>query len=538
MKNGAQDDRTVRTTGLVQLEEPAVCCGNIGIDSTPAAATMASVFPITSRLPGACRLAAGLVLASVCAVAIAAGQPHIVYLMPDDLGWQDLGYLGKEIRTPNIDRLAEGATRLNQFYAQPYSSQTRAALLTGRYPFRYGLQTQAILPRSTYGLPPEERTLAQALKEAGYRTALVGKWQLGHARPEFLPNRRGFDHFHGTLAGGVDHFTRSSDAGPDWRRNDKPLRETGHTTALIGREAAAVVSGHDPSKPLFLWVSFTAPAAPLQAPKDLLERNAHIRDPDRRTYAAMVSGVDDAIGQVVAALEKKGMLDDTLIVFHSDNGGAVAHRFPTGDGDVARGAADNGPYRDGQGSLYEGAVRIPAFIRWPRGLDAGVSSALIHVTDLYPTLLARAGGNLDQRKPLDGIDQWPAIREGKLGARREVPIAVEDLRAAIRVGDWKLILYAALPARVELYDIPHDPGEEDNAAERNPQLVQDLTRRLTDLAWEMAPARHLEDLARMRRHDLPMVWGANPLRHGATADADSRVDPSLTVERADRPGKP
>jgi hypothetical protein len=192
---------------------------------------------------------------------------------------------------------------------------------------------------------------------------------------------------------------------------------------------------------------------------------------------------------------------------------------------VARGSADNGPYRDGQGSLYEGAVRIPAFIRWPRGLDAGVSSALIHVTDLYPTLLARAGGNLDQRKPLDGIDQWPAIREGKLGARREVPIAVEDLRAAIRVGDWKLILYAALPARVELYDIPHDPGEEDNAAERNPQLVQDLTRRLTDLAWEMAPARHLEDLARMRRHDLPMVWGANPLRHGATAEPP-RFDPA------------
>lgn len=480
------------------------------------------------------RALAGALLALACGLATA-GPPHIVHLMADDLGWQDVGFQGKEIRTPHIDRIAAGAVRLNQFYVQPFSSQTRAALMTGRYPFRYGLQTQSILPLSTYGLPVEERTLAQALKEAGYRTALVGKWQLGHARPEWWPTRRGFDQFYGTLAGGVDHFTRSGEGGPDWRRQDKPLKEPGYTTQLLGREAAAVIQAHDPARPLFLWVSFTAPAAPLQAPKELLARNAHISDETRRTYAAMVTGLDDAVGQVLTALERKGMLADTLLVFHSDNGGAVAHKVASGDGDVAVGPADNGPYRDGKGNLYEGAVRVPALLHWPRGLEPGSSNALVHVTDLYPTLLGRAGASLSQRKPVDGVDQWSAVAEHKLGPRKDVPIAVEDLRGAIRVGDWKLVVYASLPARVELYDIPHDPSEEDNAAERNPQLVHDLMRRLTDYAWEMAPSRHLEDLTRARRQDLPMVWGFNPPRHGAAARTDARVDPSLTVERADRP---
>ena len=330
-------------------------------------------------------------------------------------------------------------------------------------------------------------------------------------------------------------MTRRGDNGPDWYRKDKPVKEAGYDTTLIGKEAASVVAGHDPSKPLFLFVSFNAPAAPLQAPREFLERNAHIRDEIRRTYAGMVSALDDAVGQILAALEKKGMLEDTLLVFHSDNGGAVAHKFPTGDGDLAVAAADNGPYRDGAGSVYEGGVRVPALVKWPRGLEAGVTNALIHVTDLYPTLLTQAGASLDQRKPLDGIDQWPVLKEGKLGARKDVPLTVEDLRASIRSGDWKLVVYSTLPSRTELYDIPHDPAEEDNAAERNPQLVQELLRKLTDFGWEMAPSRHLEDLARARKRDLPMVWGVNPLRHGAAAQTDSRNDPSLTVERADRP---
>jgi len=465
----------------------------------------------------------------------AAERPHIVYIMADDLGWQDLGYLGKEIRTPNIDRLAQDAVRLNQFYVQPYSTQTRAALLTGRYPMRYGLQTQSILPSSQYGLPTDERTLAQALKEAGYRTALVGKWQLGHAKPEMGPLKRGFDYHYGPLAGQVDPFRKTNALGPDWRRNDKPVKEEGYVTTLLGKDAASLVAKHDAATPLFLLVSFTAPAAPLQAPKEFLDRNAHIADANRRTYAGMVSALDDAIGLVTGALEKKGMLESTLIVFHSDNGGAVASKYPTGDGDVAIGAADNGPYRDGKGSLYEGGVRVPALIRWPKALEEGVVNALMHVTDLYPTLLAAAGAKLDQRKPLDGFDQWPAIRENKASPRNEVLLSVEDLRGSVRVGDWKLIVYASLPQRIELYDVPHDPGEEDNAAERNPETVAKLLARLNDYAWEMTPSKFVEELARARKTDAPMVWGMNPVRHGATSQADSRRDPSVSVERADQP---
>lgn len=465
---------------------------------------------------------------------IAADRPNIVYVMADDLGWHDLGYLGKEIRTPNIDRLAQGAVKLNQFYVQPYSTQTRAALLTGRYPMRYGLQTQSILPSSQFGLPADERTLAQALKEGGYRTALVGKWQLGHAKPEMWPLRRGFDYHYGPLAGQVDPLRKTNALGPDWRRNDKPVKEEGYVTTLLGRDAANLIAKHDAGRPLFLFLSFTAPAAPSFAPREYVDRNAHIPDEARRTYAGMVSALDDAVGLVTAALEKKGMLDDTILVFHSDNGGAVASKFLSGDGDVAIGAADNSPYRDGKGSLYEGGVRVPAFIHWPKALKEGIVNALMHVTDLYPTLLVAAGARLDQRKTVDGLDQWPAIREDKASPRKEVLLSVEDLRGAVRVGDWKLILYATLPQRVELFDVPHDPGEEDNAAERNPELVAKLQARLNDYAWEMTPSKFVEELARARKTDAPMVWGMNPVRHGATSQSDSRRDPSLTVERADQ----
>jgi arylsulfatase A-like enzyme len=484
------------------------------------------------------RLAAALCLGlALSAVVHAAQRPHVVVLLADDLGWQDLGYLGKEVRTPRIDALAARGVRLNQYYVTPWSTQTRAALLTGRYPMRYGLQTQSILPASGYGLPLDEKLLSQSLKEAGYRTAFVGKWQLGHARPELRPTRRGFDHHYGPLMGQVDPFRRSNALGPDWWRNDKPVKEEGYVTTLLGREAATVVSRHDPSAPLFLVVSFTAPAAPMAAPKDYLDRNAAIRDETRRTYAAMVSAVDDAVGAVVDALDRKGMLADTLLLFHTDNGGAVPRKHPSGDGDVERGAADNGPYREGMGGPYEGGSRVPAVLHWPAKLEPGIASGLMHVTDIYPTVLAAAGVKPDQRKALDGVDQWKMIRDNALSPRKDVLIALDDLQGVLRVGDWKLVVSAGLPGRVELYDVNRDPGEEDNAADRFPERVAELSKRLNDYAWEMVPSLFLAELAGARRTPVPMVWGMNPLRHGAGADADSRRDPSLSVERADQPSR-
>lgn len=471
------------------------------------------------------------------ATTFGADKPHIVYLLADDLGWQDLGYLGKEIKTPAIDKIADGALRLNQFYVQPYSTQTRAALLTGRYPMRYGLQTLSILPSSQYGLPSEERTLAQALKEAGYRTAFVGKWQLGHGKPEMRPSRRGFDTAYGSLNQLSDRIKKTHALGPDWWRNDKPLKEDGYETTLIGKEAASIIAKHEGTAPLFLMVSFAAPAAPLQAPKEFTDRYANITDETRRTYAGMIAAMDDAIGMITSALEKKAALDNTIIVFHSDNGGAVAHKFATGDGDVTRSAASNGPFRDGKGSIYEGGVRVPALMRWPKGLEGGTMGGLVHVTDMYPTLLKLAGGSVEQRRPLDGMDQWPAIKDNKASARKDVLITAEDFRAAIRVGDWKLVVYSTMPQRVELYDVPHDQGEEDNAADRNAELVKDMTVKLNEYLWEMSPSKYMDELLRARKTDMPMVWGANPPRLGTSAQTDNRKDPSLTVERADQPKK-
>ena len=487
------------------------------------------------RATGRLCLLAALSLALLAGAAQAAERPHILYIMADDLGWQDLGYLGKEVHTPNLDQLAAGAVKLNQFYVQPWSTQTRAALMTGRYPMRYGLQMQSILPESQYGLPLDERTLPQALKEAGYRTALVGKWHLGQFKPEYRPTRRGFDYHYGPLGGQIDPFRKTGPGGPDWWRNDRPVKQEGYVTTLLGKDAAAIVAKHDPATPLFLMLAFTVPAAPLQAPREFIERNSAIHDATRRTYAAMVSALDDAVGTVIAALARKGMLDNTLIVFHSDNGGEVAHRFATGDGDVARGGADNGPYRDGMGTFYEGGVRVAAFMRWNKGLEAGLYNGLMHVTDMYPTLLGIAGAKAEQRKPLDGVDQFASITGGKMSPRKELLLGIDEFRGAIRAGDWKLIYHSTLPQQLELYDVPHDPGEEDNAADRNPDLVKSLMGRLNDYAWEMVPSRFLDDLKRPHRTDMPVVWGQNPIHHGATSESDSRKDPSLTTERADRP---
>jgi arylsulfatase A-like enzyme len=208
-----------------------------------------------------------------------------------------------------------------------------------------------------------------------------------------------------------------------------------------------------------------------------------------------VSALDAAVGQVVAALERRGTLERTLIVFLGDNGGGVPTRFPTADGAGQSSAADNGLWREGRGSLYEGGVRVPALAYWPGRINPGtVVSDPLHVADLYPTLLVRAGAPLDQPKKPDGLDAWPALAEGKRSPHAEILIDVEDFRGAIRVGEWKLIVHAALPSRYELFDIANDPEEADNRAEAYPDRVKDLLARLNAYAYDMAPSKQLEEL--------------------------------------------
>ncbi|HYJ18146.1 MAG TPA: arylsulfatase [Burkholderiales bacterium] len=450
----------------------------------------------------------GLITCAACAQ-----PPHIVYILADDLGWKDVGYHGGGAKTPNLDRLAREGARLEKFYTLPYSTPTRAALMTGRYPMRYGLQTLSILPSSQYGLSLEEKTLAQMLKDAGYRTAMLGKWQLGHSSKEFWPTRRGFDYFYGSFNGEVDYFRRTNQAGePDWHRNEQKVAESGYSTTLVGRDAARLISSHDPARPLFLYLSFQAPQVPLQAPKEYLDAHGNVRDENRRTYYAMIGALDDAVGAVAAALQKKGMADNTVIVFHSDNGGALPNKYPTGDGDVKKPAADNGPYADGKGGLHEGSVRVVAFANWPGKIRPGVVAERIHVTDMYPTLAAVAGVTPDQKRPLDGINQWDTITAGKPSPRKEMLLAMEDSRGSLLKDNWKLIVYSRLPVRYELYNIQDDPSEEDNRADREPQRLQDMLARFNELAWEMAPSLYLEDAQKPHKNPLPFFFGENPVR--------------------------
>lgn len=412
-------------------------------------------------------------------------RPHVVYILADDLGFQDVGFRGSDIATPNLDRLAATGTRLGQFYVQPMCTPTRAALLTGRYPLRYGLQTGVIPSGASYGLAQDEFLLPQALKQAGYRTALVGKWHLGHADAAFWPRQRGFDSFYGPLVGEIDHFTHEAHGRVDWYRDNALLVEEGYDTELFGAEAARVITGHDPKDPLFLYLAFTAPHTPFQAPQAYIDRYAHIPDPSRRIYAAMISAMDDQIGRVVAALEARGMREDTLIVFHSDNGGTRSKMF-VGEGAVeGELPASNAPLRDGKGTLYEGGTRVAALMNWPGRIPAGSADTLMHVVDMMPTIARLAGADTGRAKQLDGVDLWPAL--SGTATRAGIVYNVEPSQGAVREGKWKLHWLAALPPRIELFDLERDPSETTDVAAQNPETVAALQRHVIELARSMAP---------------------------------------------------
>lgn len=431
----------------------------------------------------------------------AAGErPNIVFIMADDLGNADLGYRGSEIKTPHIDRLAVSGVRCESFYGMPVCSPSRACLMTGRYPMRYGLQTLVIFPSHTYGLPSDERTLPQALREAGYRTMMVGKWHLGHADKKYWPQGRGFDHFYGNLVGEVDYFTKERGGLIDWQRNGQFLREEGYFTTQLGDEAEKLIRGLDSQQPFFLYFASLAAHAPYQAPQEYLDRFASITDERRRTYAAMIAALDDQVDRIVKALDEKGLRDNTLIVFSSDNGGATSARSTSGvrseqegakQGAVAPGEkppASNGRLRGGKGTLYEGGVRVPTVFNWPGKLTPRVVDEPLHMVDVMPTLLALAGGRPAEDHPLDGSDIWPVLSAGEDSPHEELLINVEALRGAIRRGNWKLVKLATLPGQTELFDLAADPGEQTNIANQHPDVVRDLEARLLAYARQQRPS--------------------------------------------------
>jgi arylsulfatase A-like enzyme len=427
---------------------------------------------------------------------LAANKPNIVHIVADDLGWKDVGFNGcTDIRTPHLDSLAANGARFTQFYVQSMCTPTRACLMTGRYPFRYGLQTAVIPSVSEYGLDTSEWLLPQCLKEAGYKTAIIGKWHLGHADKKYWPKQRGFDYQYGAMIGELDYFTHSEHGVLDWYRDNHPVREEGYTTSLLGKDAARLIEQHDTATPLYLYLAFNAPHTPYQAPKEYVEPYANIADPTRRTYAGMIACLDDEVGRVVAALEKKGMRENTLILFHSDNGGTRSAMFAGVMADMSKVKipCDNGPYREGKGTLFEGATRVCACANWPGRIKAQTVDGLMHAVDLYPTIAALAGASTEKCKPLDGLNVWDTIAEGKPSPRSEIIYNIEPFRAAIRQGEWKLIWRTLLPASVDLYNLDQDPSETNNLAASNPAKVAALQQRLNALAKESAKPLFLVD---------------------------------------------
>eukprot|EP00756_Hemistasia_phaeocysticola_P024161 Hpha_TRINITY_DN15933_c0_g1::TRINITY_DN15933_c0_g1_i1::g.72909::m.72909/K01135/ARSB; arylsulfatase B len=478
-----------------------------------------------------------LPLLGLCTCASAASKPHVLFVLADDYGWNDVGYHqnsvssanpdGKNtthdvIATPNIDALASEALKLEMYYVQPLCSPTRSTIQTGRYPSQTGIGPNVIKPTKPYGVPSDEFFMPEGFKAAGYATHIVGKWHLGLCDERFTPTFRGYDTFFGYLLGAEDYFqhTRSDSGftGLDLRNSTTLISAAGklppvvttaggnYSTFLFARQVDNLVKAHNPSIPLFLYLPFQAVHGPLEAPDSYIAKYANIQDKSRRKYAGMVSALDDAVGQVVQSFRDAGLWDNTLLVFSTDNGGPL-------------GSANNYPLRGHKATAWEGGVRGVGFVR---GTDSdlakvpagGVSHELMHATDWLPTLAEVAGFSLDKTRPLSGVSQWQMISQGAKSTRKVLihnsPAAGKPngRGGAIRVGDYKLMftedsslqvkgntpqtpppgfnsseLNCPIPEAVNgtfLFNVKDDPRECTNLAATKTDIVAKLTKQFDD----------------------------------------------------------
>lgn len=463
-------------------------------------------------------------------------KPNIVHIVADDLGWKDVGFNGcTDIKTPNLDALAAGGAKFSQFYVQCMCTPTRAALMTGRYPFRYGLQTMVIPGTAAYGLDTGEWLMPQCLKEAGYHTAIIGKWHLGHANLAHWPKQRGFDYAYGATIGELDYYKHGDLGVLDWFRDNKPVREEGYATTLLGDDAVKHINSQDGKNPFYLYLAFNAPHTPYQAPEEYLAKYSHISEPTRRTYAAMVDCLDENIGKVVAALDQKGLRDNTLILFHSDNGGTRNPMFAGQMTDMSKLVlpCDNGPYRGGKGELFEGGGRVCALANWPGKIKPGTVDGMIHAVDLYPTLAKLAGASTAKCKPLDGMDVWKTIAENQPSPRNEIIYNVEPFRGAVRQGDWKLIWRTLIPTSVDLYNLAEDPHEKNNLAAAHPDKVKAMQDRLNTLGMEAAKPLALQYVASVGlAHGKPIIGSETGQPQAMIGDGRSITDEGAGIREA------
>ncbi|XP_066269873.1 arylsulfatase B-like isoform X9 [Branchiostoma lanceolatum] len=382
--------------------------------------------------------------------------PHIILIVADDLGWNDVSFHGSDqIPTPNLDSLAYSGVILGNYYVSPICTPTRSAIMTGRHPIHTGLQHGVIIGAQPYGLGLNETVLPQYLKQLGYATRMVGKWHLGHHAWEFTPTYRGFDSYYGYLTGKDNYYDHTDDEsnskeevrilgykGLDLRNGTEPVwTENGtYSTELFATEAERIIASHDTSKPLFLYLPHQAvhsgnPDNPLQAPQKYIDKFPHIQHPGRRTFAAMVSALDDAVGNVTKALSARGMLENSVIIFTTDNGGPAAG--------FDMNYASNWPLRGVKNTLWEGGVHGTGFVHSPLiKQPKRTTHELLHVCDLLPTIYTLAGGDSTELKNLDGTNVWETISRGVESPRVEVLHNIDPKRktAALRYSDYKIIL--------------------------------------------------------------------------------------------------
>ena len=403
--------------------------------------------------------------------------PNILVIVVDDLGWAGVGFHAPVMPTPNLDRLAKEGTELGRFYAYPVCSPTRAALLTGQMPRRFGIVNP--LNGQDRGVPAGEVTLPSVLHDAGYTTALVGKWHLGTASS---PQKAGFDHFYGFLSASTDYFKHTAKNGRlDWQRDGKSVEEEGYSTYLLADEAVRQIKARDAKKPFYIQLCFNAPHDPLAAPAELVEK--------RGLYKAVVEAMDIGIGRVLDAIDAEKLRENTLVVFLSDNGAGGAE------------GGSNAPMRGGKGSVYEGGIHVPAVVRWTGKIAAGAHLAQpMCVQDLLPTLAEVAGAKIPEAAKLDGASQWAAISSGKVVERE--PFVIASFDNAVYDGAWKLIMFEG--ATRALFNLAIDPSERNDVAKDNPEIVARLSAKAEAVTKDLP--------AITAKRDAPAKQGANPVR--------------------------
>ena len=428
-----------------------------------------------------------LIVALLLAAHAAAAQqrPNVVLIITDDLGYGDIGSYGAtDIRTPNLDQLAREGARFTQFYANaPTCTPTRAGLMTGRWQQRVNLEYPLGMQRPAdydRGLTPNGRTLPHLMKNAGYATALVGKWHLGW-KPEFSPIRHGFDYFFGLKAGFHDFYTHTTpdtpvSGGRDLYENDSLVAVEGYTTDLITDRSIRFIE-QNARRPFFIDVAYNAPHWPYQVPdKPSVARDSarHLRPWDdststRADYVQMVERLDVGVGRILATLDRLGLRENTIVIFTNDNGGEWLSR--------------NTPFFSGKFTVWEGGLRVPMIVRWPGQIRAGIVSSQVGITmDLTRSILTAAGASLPAELKLDGIDILAIAAGGEPEQERTLYWRILNpprRQSAIRSGDWKFVLDAGNPM---LFDLRNDAGERVNLVSRHPAIVQRLFAQYS--AWE------------------------------------------------------